>query len=418
VTIVARLRAKLLVAAAFISTFALDCGSTARADESAQPRVLDERYTCGRNALYALASIMGYSISSDSLRSNLNDCPGPTGVSLLELQTAAEAIGFPTIVRRLSFQELLKTRPPYIAHFTTSHVLGAPSGHFVVVVRIAKSRIYYLDGTTAVFAPWKLDTFRSNWSGYILQPTSIAREPADNGLDALLIGLLATNSLLVVVVALAPRLTWPNIISIRSFISCSLAASLFAVFTLGGSVLAESPSESSDQSVGEHMIWRIPTHDAINCIYVFLRIHDVPVNYLDLMRRLPPDRGGATILAIRDICRDYGLPTVVAKLTPANLTADSLPAIVQFSERLDDGGAYAIVVANGGSDCYLITGDTATIKHISLDIFRRNWSGYAMTLETGQGSLVNILLVICAAFGLAYWLYQGLTMRMRQSAKE
>lgn len=385
-------------------------GAVAHAQNTA-PDVAD-RYACGQNALYALCGIVGHAVSPTDLSSYLAESRNPGGNSLLQLKEAAAGIDFPCVVRRISFERLASSSLPVIAHL--GPVGSREVGHFVVVVKADQQQVYLLDGTTGSFGPSSVHSVQREWSGFILQPIPGLFTNGLNSIDGWLAG-----SLVVIVAALVITLAFPpGSLGWREKRPTSAGTPLLAIMIIGALVspLLGGERDGKPRSANGNIIWRTPSHDAINCLYVFLRFHNIDVDYLDLLNRLPPTDQGTTIVDMCNLCRHYGLLAAIAKWTPDRLEKGSLPVITHVTNRLDEGGAYVILLARKKNTCFVITGDSAAIETISMDTFRRHWSGYVLTLDNGW-SRVAIIVGVCATILLALYTCIRLPLGRRASVR-
>jgi hypothetical protein len=368
------------------------------------------RYACGQNALYALCRIVGQPISPTD-RSYLAEYPG--GNSILQLKEAAAGIGFPCVVRRIPFERLASSALPVVAHL--GPVGSSEVGHFVVVVKADQQQVYLLDGTTGSFGPSSVHSVQREWSGFILQPIPRLSTNGLNSLDGWLAG-----SLVVIVVAVVIALAFPpGSLGWSEKPATSAGTPLLAIMITIGvlvSPLFGGERNGKPQSANGNIIWRTPSHDAINCLYIFLRFHNIDVDYLDLLNRLPPTDQGTTIVDLCNLSHHYGFPAAIAKWTPDRLEKGSLPVITHMTNRLDEGGTYVILLARKQNTCFVITGDSAAIETISMDMFRRHWSGYVLTLDNGC-SRVTTIVGVCATIVLALYTCMRLLLGRKASVR-
>jgi ABC-type bacteriocin/lantibiotic exporter with double-glycine peptidase domain len=132
--------------------------------------VLERRFSCGWNSLYALAVMMDAS-NPRSILPDTYSSLDELGVSILTLKNAAVENGFPCSVKKLSLEELRNSRLPLVLHFKFTHVTGTPEGHYVVLTQLNKETFVYLDGTTGHFSKRTIPELVSRWTGYVLEPT-------------------------------------------------------------------------------------------------------------------------------------------------------------------------------------------------------------------------------------------------------
>lgn len=367
---------------------------------------LVERFACGRNSVFIMLAILGVPIDEHELSKALGEDPGPEGVSLLQLKNSMAAAGVKCVVRQLTFDELKTIQLPAIAHLTFSHSSDSQVGHFVVLVKVGEKRVSYIDSTTSTLAAWRTESFLDVWSGSVLQPAKFVFSPQTNLADAILYGisvclstalilcLLPVRAFSLLVKSFAPRLWFLRtpVVSITMGLICASAAS------------GQNTREGILGEEGQGLIWRNRESDAINCSYLFLRLYGLSVDYSEL-RRLSPPIAGATFLNIREICRGFGLPVVVAKWSPQRLKTTKYPVIAHISDRLDRGGEFVLVVAANDDTCYIVRGSSVTIDSVSMDSFRRHWSGYVAVIDENHGHRLAVA-IICTVIASVYVAYR------------
>ena len=180
---------------------------------------------------------------------------------------------------------------------------------------------------------------------------------------------------------------------------------LTASFCFIGTRYVDSQAEPGQGKDSGSLLWRTPAHDAINCSYLLMRLHNVDISYPELLRSIPPRIAGTQILAIRDVCRDHGLPVSIEKWTPAELFRHSFPVITHMSTNVDNGGTYVLLLACDEKRCLLVPGSAVTIAEIPTDSFRRHWSGYVVTPVASWRNTFSSLGIITILL-LAYIVYR------------
>lgn len=130
-----------------------------------------DSFDCGPACLEMIARYHGRTLPKQFLRQLCQQ--DRLGSSLAGIAHAAEKIGFRTLAVKVSFQELAeKALLPCIAYW--------PQGHFVVVHRVRKDRVYIADPSAGLMtysrsefeACWRAETSSGNWGILLLlEPT-------------------------------------------------------------------------------------------------------------------------------------------------------------------------------------------------------------------------------------------------------
>jgi ABC-type bacteriocin/lantibiotic exporter with double-glycine peptidase domain len=148
---------------------------------------------------------------------------------------------------------------------------------------------------------------------------------------------------------------------------------------------------------------RTPRNDGLNCLYLILRLFEKPPRYEDLRAALAPGPDGNNLAEIRTAARSAGLKTRVVKSTPDALRRGPFPMIAALDDPAENSGRFVLLVGLAEDKCILIDGGYALLKQVTIDDFRRNWSGYVLVAEPGSRATayvsVGVGVVALAAYG-------------------
>jgi hypothetical protein len=136
-----------------LQTTRLPAGSPPRFEWVGQQQEVD----CSLACLAMIAHCQGRMIGVEQLRQRLH--PGDKGVSLMELQRLAEAIGLPCAAVRLGSQQWGELRLPALIH--------RKEGHFVVLFEMEATSVQVGDPATGLLRQ-TLASFREQCSGKAL----------------------------------------------------------------------------------------------------------------------------------------------------------------------------------------------------------------------------------------------------------
>jgi hypothetical protein len=145
--------------------------------------------------------------------------------------------------------------------------------------------------------------------------------------------------------------------------------------------------------------WRTSDQVAVNCLYMFLRSRDVAIDYAALQAAMPRSAHGTAFVELRNASAHYGVGGHIRKCMPDDLTQKLLPLIV-FMDRSKNDGDYALLIWKTQQAAALITG-YGTYKELSIDDFRRAWSGYVLLPNSpgfsgvGLASLTGLVAYAC-----------------------
>lgn len=130
-----------------------------------QPDTMD----CGVTCLRMILKHYGKTVSMIKLREISETTK--QGVSLKNISTTSEKLGFRTLGVKISFEKLRKAPTPFVVHWDQQH--------FVVVYKIKKDKIFIADPAQGLYKVNK-DNFIKNWIGHE------AREVNDKGIALLI----------------------------------------------------------------------------------------------------------------------------------------------------------------------------------------------------------------------------------------
>jgi len=125
------------------------------------------------------------------------------------------------------------------------------------------------------------------------------------------------------------------------------------------------------------------------------------------MLQVGPD--GASLQQLKELCDSLGLRVSVYSASPEQCKHVSLPAIVYFDNYRGSGGHFQLLVGLDDDEVRLIDGTTATLDFMTVDDFRRRWSGYLLATSgpfqwrTFFSLLAGLSLAAAIGFVLVSW---------------
>jgi ABC-type bacteriocin/lantibiotic exporter with double-glycine peptidase domain len=336
---------------------------------------------CGPNALYLFLKCHNHQTDLKEIESRLEITD--RGVTLLDLKRVANALGLQSEVNKISLQELENCHLPVIAHLPRSY-LTEGTGHFVLVYDLVKdgSRrgIWFIDPTTGHEVRYRWERMPLKWDGYVLQTKKTV---FDN--QVFLWVALATTWI--------SLFLWLKAIRFRHVQRSSIAACVF--FMMCFSITA-STVVAQDSSAEEKNTCRTAQSDGVNTLFLFLRSHGVDVRRSELAVMFQKYSENPTSPSFGDLVRvgNKFLPVRVARIEPNQIVNLTLPTITHQQNNRGGGGAFNLVLyypiqENGNST--LISGATGTLTEISVDDFRRGYSGFALTTNQTKPSWLVVV---------------------------
>jgi len=283
------------------------------------------------------------------------------GVSLAELKEASNALGLKTEVRRCSIDQL---RRSFQSPVITCLVSGSDY-HYVVVIELTDDSVTVLDGTTGERNTFPCQWLNQFWSGYVLI--------ADSG---------PSVPLLLLAVSLFGWLLLGFLVLKKNRYSIPI----MMVFALG--ILPDRPSVMAAQSLDGPQVksldwaahYRTPENDAVNCLYLQLRLLGYTGSYAAFREQLPDEPRSLSLVSLANLSRELGFRLMPVKMTVSELAQARTPVIVHFEESEIGSGRFLLFLGMGKSETtvVLIDGAYLTFAEMPRDQFRRKWTGYAL----------------------------------------
>jgi len=151
----------------------------------------------------------------------------------------------------------------------------------------------------------------------------------------------------------------------------------------------------------ELLQWRTARNDGLNCLYLQLRLlgYEEPFEvYLReaLRRKVPGD-----LKSLASFAEQLGFKLQPARLTMRELERMKSPVTVHLEREHPAGGYFVLVQQLAKHHVVVVDGPSATFRVFSRDLFRRQWTTYALVPEA---ALVDAALIRRAiAVFMALW---------------
>ncbi|MGH2510780.1 MAG: cysteine peptidase family C39 domain-containing protein, partial [Ktedonobacteraceae bacterium] len=144
--------------------------------------------------------------------------------------------------------------------------------------------------------------------------------------------------------------------------------------------LEEMPPTMSAHS--REVIWRSEKACGLNCLYVLLGIHDIPLDYERLTTEMMEEERKYTSLThLKLMAKKYGLTASIGKTDPSGLMSLSKPIVAHWdimSQKGESPGHFVLVLKTDSENIEFMDGTSGVLRSISWREFQRRWSGYVM----------------------------------------
>jgi hypothetical protein len=153
--------------------------------------------------------------------------------------------------------------------------------------------------------------------------------------------------------------------------------------------------------------YRIPAYDAVNCLYIQLRLLGYTESYEAFRAKVPEAPRSLSLASLGDLGGKLGFRLVPVQMTMSELANAGTPVLVHFEEAGFGSGRFLLFLGTDrtGSTVALIDGSHVTRVEMSRDQFRRKWTGYALIqrastprrswVRRGAAALVLAGLAVC-----------------------
>lgn len=148
--------------------------------------------------------------------------------------------------------------------------------------------------------------------------------------------------------------------------------------------------------------WRTPRNQGVNVLFCYLRIHNVECEYSDLVKEQMELTGMGPYSAntLVQIAENRGVKLSVVSLTLKEFESCERPFITYLTADTTEDGAFVLVMDSVEDEVFYIHGATASIRSMSVENFRRVWSGIVL-LDTSRRNLNWMLFGLCFSGALA-----------------
>lgn len=325
-------------------------------EQMTEVKAKTERYACGPRAVFVLIRMIGGDATYSTVCDHMN--VSEKGCSLDDMRNALLTHDVQCAVRRLQLTELPSTPLPFIVHVMPGND-ALDAGHFIIVTDIDKGGVHTYDPVTNQELRWAWRTFSDWWSGYAIvttQSTIWTRQrimPYVIGIHLLLV---------VCVVAALGRKIW-RLLTAPDNVRCFVAAVIVLTFGL---------SQSTDASAEE--LLRSNMNDGANAVALLGGICDVEI---------PPGQAEGidacdSLRKVQLRLQAHGVAASVRFLGYNELASINRPCIVPLRTAGNDKTTFCVFVQANSSDIHFVDAGPLIAHVLSIDEFRRCWTGYAV----------------------------------------
>lgn len=362
------------------------------ANQNHAERVWRQTVMCGPNSLYMLLALHNIPVDHRMIEKYVPS--HREGMSLTEMKQASNALGLRTEVRRCSIDELRRgSQLPVIAYLIKDPHYLIANPHYVVVYGMTGDSVNVLDGTTGERMTFSSQKLNGIWSGYVLMPES------GLSVSGLFLAFSLFGWLLLGFLTLKKN---------RYSITVTL---VFVIWVLSGQslVMAAQPLDKQQrESLDRVTYYRLPAKDAVNCLYLQLRLLGYTESYETFRSQVPDEGQSLSFESLANLGGKLGFQLVPAKKTVSELAKEKTPCIVHFEESGIGSGRFLLFLGINKAETKidLIDGTYVTRVEMLCDDFRRKWTGYALIVRPSTaGSLwVPRCAAALVACGVMNWL--------------
>jgi predicted double-glycine peptidase len=321
-----------------------------------------ERYSCGARAVFALSRLLGEDVEYSDVCDQFTF--SDKGSSLANVRDALLSHNVPCSTHRLELTELRLLPVPFIAHVAQVREGSIDDGHYLIVTGVEEDGVQTYDPQYNKTRHYQWRIFSDRWYGYVIVPRHVSNWNSD--LVTIVVGI---NIFMVLGIAVSlGRNMWP-LLANRSAVAAIFVASALGLW------------HPADARAGE-LIRSAPASGA-NAAALLGGLYGV---------ELPPGHveGTARIESLGDVqsqLQAYGLTASVRSLSYDALTSGNRPCVVPMTGAATTAGveeaSFCVFLKSYESDVYLVAAGPLMVREVSVDEFRRYWTGYAVFCDIG-----------------------------------
>jgi ABC-type bacteriocin/lantibiotic exporter with double-glycine peptidase domain len=188
------------------------------------------------------------------------------------------------------------------------------------------------------------------------------------------------------------------------------------LFATEGDAPSKTKQEGS-KSDSLPSIWRRNDNEEVNCLYLFLRLNGHAIDYHTVLRQMSTYGPLSGLQGIVRGANTLGLNCQIIKCTPEDLKKLPLPVIGYFDHPEATGSHIDLILGVTPDRCSLCTGGHVMLNELSMDDFRRRWTGFVVTANPASGVWREYLAGILIGVSLAWMWRTGLFRKLRRSVK-
>ncbi|WP_198000193.1 cysteine peptidase family C39 domain-containing protein [Gimesia alba] len=320
-----------------------------------QAQAKKEQYACGARAAFVLTRMLGRDASYETALKYAP--PSEQGASLEDVRNALLAHGVQCAVLRLQLTDLSSVPYPFILH--VNHRGGLDVGHFYLLTGVDKVGLHTYDPVTSLKRHWPWRSVVDVWSGYAIVPT---RTTTGND-QTILSYLLGIHLLVVAFVVVALRWNIKSgliyLTGRRSFVTSSII--LIVGLLPPVDTAAEEPLRSN-------------LNDGANAAALLAGIYGVEIPPGEAAETAPVD----SLKGIQLRLEDKGVSTSIRLLSYPELVSCARPCVVPLRFDNTEKTSFCVFVQSSDADVHLVEAGPLLVRTMSIDDFRRYWTGYAV----------------------------------------
>ncbi len=132
--------------------------------------------------------------------------------------------------------------------------------------------------------------------------------------------------------------------------------------------------------------YRTPEYDGMNCLYLQLRLLGCPLDYETYRKTHHNPPTSVSLNSLANIADQFGVSLVPVKLTYLQLWQCEQPIIVYVEEEELGHGRFMLFLSANLDQEHVEVIDGASIVHrrMTIDQFRRHWTGYALVPQQAK----------------------------------
>jgi hypothetical protein len=170
---------------------------------------------------------------------------------------------------------------------------------------------------------------------------------------------------------------------------------------------------ASNDEVKSPQFWRSSEYGGVNALYCYLHVNGSKCEYSNLVEQQSREvgTGPCSLLTLMRLSVQNDMPLRAVSMTMNELDSCTKPIIVHMDSSTPEAGSFLLVLTITDKQINFFNGPSASIQSMSMEDFRRVWSGVALVPDMRRtkcaflylgGVFAGLIAAICVVNGIKF----------------